>query len=205
MTLATPTHQQVYNGQGSWASKCSSRLKIAYSGRKGAPTKAGEWFLHLFALPRLTKAFLQPKQPACAIPWRVTPTHLSVSHLFVSPKSIFKTDCGQSCMTCTHLIKWLKESQRLLCRYHLQQLESKHILRKGKRFPGTSWSVCSACKSLSLRLAFLPNIATKLENWEKWTHRHVISPDLGNRWNTRCCHDIHSPCIIPGECDHKQS
>ena len=159
MTLAAPTHQQVYNGQGSRASKCSSRLKIAYSGRKGAPTKVEEWFLHLFALPGPTKAFLQPRQPACAIPWRVRPTHLSLSHLFVSPKSIFKTDCGQSCMILILLSGWKKEeSQRLLRRYHLQQLESKHILRKGKRFPGTSWSVCSACKSLSLHLAFLPNI-----------------------------------------------
>ena len=64
--------------------------------------------------------------------------------------------------------------------------------------------VCSACESLSLYLASLPTVLTTLEN-PKCAHGHVTLPHLGNRWNTRCCHDIHSPRIIPGECDHKHS
>ena len=73
-----------------------------------------------------------------------------------STKSIFKTDCGQGFSEAT--------------RHHLQQLESKHIQRKGKRLPGTS--VCSAYESLSLSLGSLPTILTKLEN-QKNVHMGV--------------------------------
>ena len=121
MTLAAPTHQQAYNRQGSPASKCSSRLKTAYSGRKGPPTE--EWFLRLFALKRRevappgpTKAFLQPAKTAGMSHHLEGDTHppFPITTFFASAKYILKTDCGQICMLCTYH-KWLKEKRSLRC------------------------------------------------------------------------------------------
>ena len=57
---------------------------------------------------RTDQSFSTVKTAGMCHPVEVTPTHHSLSHLFVSPKSIFKTDCGQSCMI-LNPIKWLKE------------------------------------------------------------------------------------------------
>ena len=149
MTLAAPTHQQTYNGRGSQANKCSSRLKTAYSGRKGAPTE--EWFLWLFALKRRemappgpTKAFYsQPRQPACAITWRVTPAHLSPIPPFLLAQNLSSKQIAVKFARCVLIISsWKERGVSEATGYRLQQLEYKHILRKGKWFPGTSCSVC---------------------------------------------------------------
>ena len=85
------------------------------------------------------------------------------------------------------------------CRPYMQ-LESK---KEGK---DVSRDLLECESSMHITFLHLASLQTFLPNFRytvKCTHGHVTPPHLGNRWNTCCCHDIHSPRIIPRECECK--